>query len=67
MISRAEKWAVAAIGAFLGTCIVSPFVWEGVIKFLLSWAICTIFDRVFVIGMPDKVRRKRNAEGRNLT
>lgn len=59
MLSKAEKWAAAAIGSFLGTCIVSLFTWQGVIKFLLLWAISTLFCRVFVIWLPDKIRSKK--------
>lgn len=59
MMSRAEKWAVAAIGAFLGTYIVPPFTRAGAIKSLLLWAISTLFCRVFVIWLPDKIRSKK--------
>lgn len=75
MLSRAEKWAVAAIGAFLGTsivelvrtllgtCPVPLFTRDGGIKFLLSWAVSTLICRVFVIWLPDKIRNK-NAKRR---
>lgn len=71
MMSTAENWAVAATGAFLGTCIsdlvptlfgtcpVALFTRAWGIRFLLSWAASTIICRVFVIWLPDKIRRKK--------